>query len=152
VTKLRLATEADIPTLVEMGVDMFAGSSFAALTYAPDKAGEFMRRGIKGAFLAVSVEGEGGAITGCIYGDVIEPWYTSDCMGIEHFLYVRPEHRGSRAALMLVRAWIRWCVSSGAKQLRPATAAKSAEADRLYRAVGFEPVGQLYVMNQKDFP
>lgn len=151
-TRLRLATEADLPELVQMGVGMFEGSSFAALSYAPEKAGEFMSRGIKEAFLAVADDGQGGQIQGAIYGDVIVPWYTTDCMGIEQFLYVRPEYRGGRAALMLIRAWVRWCVASGAKQIRPATAAKSPEADRLYRALGFEPVGTLFVMNQKDFP
>lgn len=150
-TRLRLATEADIPTLVEMGVGMFSGSSFAPMTYSPEKAAQTMAHGIQTAFLAVCVTDDG-VITGAIQGDVIEPWYSTDRMGVELFLYVRPEHRGSRAALMLVRAWLRWCVSSGAKQIRPATAAKSPEADRLYQALGFEPVGALYVMNMKDFP
>ena len=150
-TTLRKATEADIPTLVEMGAGMFEGSSFAPLTYCPEKAAQTMVHGIRTAMLLVTVADDG-TITGAIQGDVIEPWYSSDRMGVELFLYVRPEYRGTRAALKLVAAWARWCVASGAKQLRPATAAKSAEADRLYRALGFEPVGQLYVMNQKDFP
>lgn len=145
-THLRLAREADIPAIVSMGRDMFAESSFAPLTYAPDRVAEFLRRGLTTGLLMVTEDG--GDITGFMQGDVIVPWYTTDAMGVEHFLYVRPQSRGTRASLMLLKAWIRWCQDSGAKQLRPGTAAGSPEADRLYQALGFEPVGALYVMNR----
>ena len=151
-SRLRLATEADIPTLVNMAAAMHAASSFAPLTYSPEKMAQTLAHGISTGFVAVSVDEEGGDITGAIYGDVVEPCWSHDRMGIEVGLYVSPERRGSRGALMLVAAWIRWCVASGAKQIRPGTAATSPAADRLYRSMGFEPAGALYVLNQKDFP
>lgn len=150
-TKLRLATPEDVAEMVECGAQMHAASSFSPLSFSREKVAQNLLNGIETAFVALSVD-DAGRITGGLHGDVIEPYYSTDRMGIELFVYVRPEARGSRAALMLLRAWIRWCVASGAKQIRPATAAKSPEADRLYRALGFEPVGALYVMNAKDFP
>jgi L-amino acid N-acyltransferase YncA len=152
VTRLRLATEEDIPTLVEMAAVMHATSSFAPLAYSPEKMAQSLAQGIRTAFVAVSVDDADGAITGAIFGDVVAPCYSTDRMGVEIGIYVSPERRGGRGALMLVAAWVRWCVASGAKQIRPGTAATSPAADRLYRGLGFEPVGQLYVMNERDFP
>lgn len=148
-TKLRIATEADIPTLLDMGADMFANSSFAPMTYSREKAAATMLHGIKTAFLAVSLN-DAGEITGAIQGDVIEPWYSTDRMAHELFLYVRPEYRGSRAAWMLVRAWTLWSIDSGAKQIRPATAATSEAADRMYSGLGFKRAGSLFVMDVEE--
>lgn len=147
-TRLRLAEEADIPVLVEMGAEMIAGSSFAAMPYSPERTADFLRRCIAQAFAAVATEG--GNITGVILGDVVRPWYSEERMGTEYVLYVRPQFQGSRAALMLVKAWAAWCLDSGALQLRPGTSAGSAAADRLYQALGFERVGTLYVMNRGE--
>jgi L-amino acid N-acyltransferase YncA len=146
VTRLRLAEDEDIPTIVEMGAEMFAGSSFAPLVYTPDKVADFVRRLLGTGLVALSVDDD--AVTGMILGEVTEPWYCAHRMGVEHVLYVRPKYQGSRAALMLVRAWQEWCKGCGAVQLRPATAATSEAADRLYTALGFERVGSLYVMNR----
>jgi L-amino acid N-acyltransferase YncA len=145
-TRIRLADEADIPTIVAMGRDMFAMSSFAPLTYAPEKVAAFLRAGMDTGLLMVAEEE--GEIAGFMHGFVATPWYSTDRMGCESFLYVRPQSRGTRAALMMLRAWVRWCQEAGAVQLRPGTAASSPEADRLYQALGFEPVGALYVMNR----
>lgn len=144
-TRLRLAEHSDVDALVEMGAEMIAGSSFAPMGYAPEKVAEFVRRAIDQGFAAVSEDAD--ALTGVILGDVVEPWYSQHRMGVEHVLYVRPQYQGTRAALMLATAWIRWCRSQGAKQLRPGTAAGSPAADRLYAALGFRPVGSLYVMD-----
>lgn len=145
-TRLRLVEERDLATLVVMGADMFAGSSFSPLTYSPTKVDAFVRRCCATGFAAVAADGE--ELTGVILGDVVEPWYSEDRMGVEHVLYVRPEHQGGRAALMLVKAWARWCWDSGAVQIRPGTSAQSQAADRLYAGLGFERVGALYVMNR----
>lgn len=150
-TKLRLATPEDVPAMVEFGAQMHAESSFSPMDFSREKAAATLLHGIKTAFVVLSLD-DAGEITGGLHGDVVEPWYSTDRMGVELFLYVRPQCRGGRAALMLLRAWVAWCIDSGAKQLRPATAASSPEADRLYRALGFAPVGALYVMNRGDVP
>lgn len=145
-TRLRLVEEGDIPALVEMGAEMIAASSFAPMGYAPEKVADFVRRVSREGLAAVSVEGD--TITGVMLGDVVEPWYSAHRMGVEHVLYVRPQYQGSRAALMLVRAWMQWCSDEGALQLRPGTSARSLAADKLYTALGFERVGSLYVKNR----
>ena len=147
-TSIRAAQEGDVDTLVAIGEEMLAGSSFAPLHYSPLRVAAFVRRCIAEGFAAVSLQGD--EITGVVLGDIVQPWYSEDRMGVEHVLYVRPQHQGSRAALMLVRAWMVWCFECGAKQLRPGTSAGSAAADRLYAAMGFERTGALYVMNRKD--
>lgn len=145
-TTIRSATESDIPALVAMGRDMLGESSFRVMIYSRERTADMIRRCIEGGFAAVSVEGDD--LTGVILGEVVQPWYSDECMGIEHVLYVRPASRGTRAALMLVKAWARWCFDCGAKQIRPGTAAGSEPANRLYQALGFKPAGVLYVMDR----
>lgn len=147
-TRLRLAEEADIPTLVEMGAEMIAASSFAAMPYSPEKTAESIRRDIEHAFAAVSVEGD--IITGVILGDVVQPWYSEQRMAVDYVLYVRPQYRGTRAAVMLVKAWAAWAVDSGAKQLRPGVSTGDPQAERLYEALGFRRVGAVFMMDVPD--
>ena len=149
-TKLRLAEEADIPTIVEFGAAFHAESSFQPMTFAPEKVAINVRHGIEsGLVVLAEVDGR---IVGGMHGDVVEPWYSSDRMGVEYFLYVLPEFRGSWAAVLMLKAWIRWCAASGATQIRPGTAAHiGVKADRLYAGLGFRPAGSLYVMNREQF-
>lgn len=142
-TVIRAVENEDIPALVEMGAEMIAASSLAPLGYSPEKVAAFIPRC---GFAAVTVEGD--ELSGVMLGDIVEPWYGTHRMAVEHVLYVRPQFQGSRAALMLARAWIHWGMELGATQLRPGTAATSEAADRLYVSLGFERAGTLFVMNR----
>lgn len=141
--RLRKATQEDIHAIVGMGPGMIAESSFAGMSYSPEKVARAIT---ECGFACVAVDGD--VVAGVILGDIVAPWFSEDRMGTERVLYVRPEYRGTRAALMLVKAWIVWCWECGAKQIRPGTSATSEAADRLYRAIEFEPAGTLYVMRK----
>lgn len=144
-TKLRLIEEADIQAVVDMGAEMFAGSSFAPLGYAPEKVADFVRRVADSGLAVVSVEGD--EITGLMLGDVIAPWYSAHRMAVDHVLYVRPKYRGSRAALMLVKAWVRWALECGVTQIRPGVSTGDPRAEQLYAALGFQRVGSVFLMD-----
>lgn len=139
--KLRPMEPEDVPTVVDMGRDMIAESSFSSMEFDAEKVTQFVSNC---QFAVVAVLGE--EIVGGIIGDVVEPWYSRDLMGVEHVLYVAPKWRGTPAAVMLIRAWANWCKQMGAKQIRPATAATSLAADRLYSTLGFAKAGSLYLM------
>lgn len=144
-TQLRLIEEGDIPAIVEMGAEMIAVSSFAPMGYAPEKVADFVRRVSREGLAVVSVEGE--AITGLMLGDVIEPWYSAHRMAVDHVLYVRPQYRGTRAALMLVKAWVRWALDCGVTQIRPGVSTGDPRAEQLYAALGFKRVGSVFMMD-----
>lgn len=145
-TKLRLAEEEDIPELLEMGRAHVAASNYAPMGFDDQKAGAFMRKLLVGAFAAVAVSDDG-RIVGAIFGDVVEPWYSTHRMGVEHVIYVRPECRGGRAAWMLVQAWVKWCWAEGAMQIRPGVSTGSDDAGAFYERLGFKRAGALYVMD-----
>lgn len=140
--RLRLVEAGDIPAIVEMGADMVAMGGFAPEDYAPQKVAETIPRF---GFAVVAVDGE--QVAGFMFGEVVSPWYGAHRMATDCALYVRPEFRGTMAALMMVKAWMRWAVDSGAKQLRPGVSAGHPSAERLYERLGFKRVGAAFVLD-----
>lgn len=145
-TQLRLIEEADIPEVLAAGREHIASSNYAPMGFDDEKAAGFIRHLIVNGLAVVAVEE--GQITGGILGDVIEPWYSTNRMGVEHVLYVLPQHRGGRAALMLVRAWVKWCLDSGATQIRPGVSTGCEAAEAFYERLGFKRAGGLFVMDR----
>lgn len=145
-TQLRLIEDSDIPEVLAAGREHIASSNYAPMGFDDEKAAGFIRHLIVHGLAAVAVED--GQIAGGILGDVIEPWYSRNRMGIEHVLYVLPQHRGGRAALMLVRAWVKWCLDSGATQIRPGVSTGCEAAEAFYERLGFKRAGGLFVMDR----
>lgn len=145
-TQLRLIEEADIPEVLAAGREHIASSNYAPMGFDDEKAAGFIRRLMSVGLAAVAVDD--GKIVGGILGDVVEPWYSKNRMGIEHVLYVLPEYRGGRAALMLVKAWVRWCLDEGATQIRPGVSTGCVAAEAFYERLGFKRAGGLFVMDR----
>lgn len=55
-----------------------------------------------------------GKIVGGFFGSLGRFPFCSDLFGMEEGIYVSPEHRGSRAALLLFTAFFNWCHSHDA--------------------------------------
>lgn len=144
-TQLRLIEEADIPAVLAAGREHIASSNYAPMGFDDEKAAVFIRHLMDTGLAAVAVKDR--QIVGGILGDVIEPWYSTNRMGCEYVLYVLPEHRGGRAALMLVQAWVKWCWAAGAKQIRPGVSTGCDAAGVFYERLGFKKAGALYVMD-----
>lgn len=152
-SSVRRAALADVADLVDLARDMHEDSSFAPLQFDPDKLTETLAVMIRhghGVFVA-ELRGE---IVGAIVGYLDSPIFSRDKVAYEHALYVSPEHRSGHLAISLVSAFADWAKQVGAKQIRPGvtTGPVGGGACKLYRAMGFTPVGETFLRNLHENP
>lgn len=95
---------------------------------------------------AIVVEKEG-QIVGGMLGDVITPWYAKKRMGIEHAVYLLPEHRHGLTAARMIQGWVKWCKANDAVQCRAGVTTGNDNLERLYLALGFTRCGGNFVLN-----
>lgn len=143
---IRRASHADIDAMVALVVPYLAESSWSRMAYNPNKTADFLAELIDDKAFVVVAERNGNIIGGMV-GDVVQPWFSDDIMGIEHILYVHPDHRVGKLPYQLIRAWAEWCKDNGAKQIRPIISSGNLSANRLYQAIGFKPVGGAYLLD-----
>lgn len=88
-----------------------------------------------------------GKLIGLFVG-VVAPvhWWNQEKHGIDLILYVLPEHRGSTAAVKLLKAWEDCAKASGAKSVRISVASgfSTERTGRLYERLGYTQLGSLY--------
>jgi GNAT superfamily N-acetyltransferase len=90
-------------------------------------------------------EGPSG-IDGIYIGMLVQQFFTFEITAMDVLFYVRPERRGSRAAVRLFRAFKAWAKSSGAKaiQVGTMTGIDPARAAKFYRGMGLDEIGGVY--------
>lgn len=142
---IRKATIEDIPAIVRMGERLHNESSFSPISYCGERVAQAASALISHGF-AVMAETDGTVIGGMM-GDVLTPWYSTERMGIDYTLYIEPEHRNGILAIRMVRMFEEWCKSMGAVQIRPGVSTGHMSAGKLYRALGYQQVGECFVKN-----
>lgn len=140
---IRQAILSDVPSLVELGKRFNAETSYKHVEYSPERVEATCKLLIDKGFVAVAEKD--GEIVGVMMGDVLTPWYTNDRMGFDYCLYIYPEHRNGLIAVRLVKQFENWCISMGAKQIRPAIGTGIPNGSRLYKALGYKSVGEQFL-------
>jgi len=140
---IRNAIESDIPKLVEMGKKFNADTTYKHVVYSPERVAETCKLMMASGFIVVAEkEGE---VVGVMMGDVYTPWYTTDSMGIDLCLYIYPEHRNGITAMRMIKKFEQWCVGMGATQIRPGIGTGDLSVARLYKALGYQSVGEWFL-------
>jgi RimJ/RimL family protein N-acetyltransferase len=93
----------------------------------------------------VVVAEKDGQVIGGMVGDTVKPIWSEDLIGLDFGFYIKPEHRGHNYAAQMVKAFEVWCFEMGAKQVRPAVSTANAAAGRLYKGLGYKPVGEQFM-------
>src|SRR5690606_34800541 len=88
-----------------------------------------------------------GGFVGRIGGD----WFNNTKIAFDDCLYVKPEFRKSRAAHMLIQAFIRWAQLMGASRIQcgTTTGVESNACIRLYKHFGFTEYGTVLDLELK---
>ena len=150
-TSVRVATLDDIPALVEMGAAMRAESPrYRSQSFDPAKVTQIAHQLIptKG----VGVAERDGKIIGMMAGVVVPTWFGHDLMATDLVLYVKPEHRKTtRAALLLIRAFEAWAEERGAVDIMPgvSTMVEVEGTVGLYEKLGYERYGAAMIKRLK---
>ncbi len=135
--RVREATKADIPRIVEMGERFFQASSFSDFSVYSEKHATKMARHLledEAGILLVTDDLSGMA------GALVYPFYMTGSMTAQElFWWVEPEHRG--VGRLLLDAMERAAKGKGAETLNMA-ALDSLDYERVaavYRRAGFRP-------------
>lgn len=98
--KIRLATQADLPELIDMGKTLHEENGL--LNVSIDRIIATAVKAVTQNGMIIGVIGEVGALEGMICLAVSNYWYTEDMHLEELFSFVRPEYRRSKNAKALV--------------------------------------------------
>jgi GNAT superfamily N-acetyltransferase len=143
-------SEQDIEPMIEMGASMHAESAFAALDYSWSKCRELGHRYIQNPDVNFGAVAEAdGKTVGMLMGYVTDYYFGNDKIACDILWYIDPDHRGSRAAIKLLRAFQRWAKEQGASEvcIGVSTAVEFERTGLLLQRLGYTHVGGNYKLS-----
>lgn len=135
---IRPATDADVPALVALGQRFLAWSPYASLAVTDEALASAIRRVMATGFAMVA--DDAGDPFGALLGVLSSPWVDdSKRIAVELAWWVEPEHRGSTAAVRLLREFQAWAKANGADgvTLSDLVVNGDAPAGELFNRLGF---------------
>ena len=149
--KLRLATVADVPAMVEKGRLAHSESRFSRFPYDERKlvaglAALIAMQESSGSHLCLLAESGDGRLIGMFIGSMEEYFFTRSKSANSVLLWVHPDFRGSAAALRLIRAFCTWAGKRGAVEVSIPieSGVRMAKTDRFLQRLGFVQTGGNY--------
>lgn len=153
---IRPIEERDIPSLVELGAEMHAESSFADVPFDRQLAENMAWHCLHNADWFGVVAEHDGRIIGMFVGNAGPFYFSTTQAGFDKVWYVRPGSRSSVHGVRLLQAFLRWCRERGVTSARigVSTGINIARTDRLMQRLGFAVVGGNYslTLNPADPP
>lgn len=153
VVEVRRATAADLPAFIEMGRALHDESPrYAGMHYDEDKVRETAAM-LEGTLLAETgcmfLATLGGRPIGMTVGIISERFFSRDRFVSDLTMYIRPEHRGGRAFLLLMRALETWTRAQGIDDIAMgvSTEIHAESTVHTYRRLGYTLTG--YTMTKK---
>lgn len=145
---IRPAEERDVEELVSLGRLLHDLSSYREFGYSDEKVAKLLSQLIASPDGCVFVSEQRGEIVGGFAGGITEQWFSTDVVAFDLSLFLHPQKRSGFTAIRLVRAFIAWAKSKGAReiQLGITTGMNEDGTSELYRSLGFEHRGTLFRM------
>lgn len=147
--KLRLSTEHDIDELVGIARELWTASPvYAPYPFSDTRIRNWLYAAVDcpaDTFCMVG-EAEDGRIAGVILACAF-PMLCSDAYAVSELgLFVRPEWRGSRLSLSLLREMEKWARNRGASRICAGSSAAISDeaATRVYTHMGFDTYPSFY--------
>jgi GNAT superfamily N-acetyltransferase len=106
----------------------------------------FIATAIRSDQHAVLLHDGAAGIDGLYIGMLVQQFFTFEVTAMDILFYVRPERRGTRAALRLWRAFESWAHARGAKaiQVGSMTDIDPARTAKFYRGMGLREIGGVF--------
>lgn len=148
-SEVRRATAADTPALIELGRAMHAESPrYRDMPFSETRLQALAARLHSSGTLLVEeaalfiAEADGKPV-GMAIVFIDEPLLSDAKFATDLVVYLKPEHRGGRLFLKLVRAFEAWAIQQGARQivLGVSTGVHSEQTVNAYRRLGYQPAG-----------
>jgi GNAT superfamily N-acetyltransferase len=143
---LRPLTPNDVPQLLELAREMHRTGVYAA--YPMDEARvEFILTRLIEVPDALTIGYEiKGELVGAFVGEVVQDLWVDVRVAVDHAFYVREADRGSRAGILLLRAFENWALENGADVLRPVVYAgiDNQAVSGVLQRMGYESAGTVH--------
>ena len=145
--QIRYVEMADIDQCIQLGYAMHQESVYRVHPYLPDKVAFLVQTCIESREYVGLVAEYSGQIVGFMAGIVGENFFSNTRYANDIALYVRPENRGSTAAVRLISEFLTWADSMGCDEVRCGitTQINDPIAIKLYKRFGFREGGILMV-------
>ncbi len=149
--KIRYATQADIPAMLEIGRSIHAESRFSAMAYDVEKLrtelGYLLQLQEKnGSHCFLVAVNQQGKIVGGFIGALETYFFTRAVSANSILIWVSPAARGSSAAVRMIDVFRRWAIKNRAMEvcLLVASGVTINRTDRFFRKLGFVQTGGNY--------
>ena len=140
-TTIRPATHDDLDLLMPIAESMHIESPrYSKLAFSHDKVLQLYITLIDADSCLMLVAEQDGEIIGGVAGMVTPHWFSDELVANEYGVFILPDHRGGMTAVRLVRGYIEWAKSQGAKmiQLGISTGVHVEQTQALYQAIGLK--------------
>ena len=148
--KVRIGTHEDIPAVVDLGARLHAESpTYRDFPYSRIKVRAVLQQCV-GTLMAPAedavmlVAEEDGRLIGMLLGYLTEGVFVEDLViATDLTFYVEPEHRGTMAAVRLLKAFEVWARTHGATHIAPgiSTRINDERTQRFYERLGYASSG-----------
>lgn len=137
----------DLPVMIDLGSVMHRESAYRDLDYSKDKLLALGTEAIENpdTYYAVIAE-DGEFIQGMFCGFLMEHFFGRDKLAADLLVYVHPKYRGGTLLVRMLKAFEKWAVENGAKEMRMGitTELHQERTGKLYDKLGFPQIGTLH--------
>lgn len=144
---IRAAAASDLPRLVELGAQMHAESPrYSRLAFDRARTAVTLAQLLESDDGFLYVAEHDGLVVGGLAGIASAHWCSHEKVATDLALFVEPAHRGGLEALRLVRTFIAWAGTRGARivQLGVTTGIHVEQTARLYERIGLRQCGLIF--------
>jgi GNAT superfamily N-acetyltransferase len=143
---IRDLTHDDLPQLLELAREMHRTGVYAAYPMDEARVAYILTRLIEvPEALSIGYESNG-ELVGAFVGEIVQDLWVDVRVAADHAFYVREADRGSRAGVMLLRAFEKWASENGADVLRPVVYAgvDNQTVNNVLQRMGYESAGTVH--------
>jgi len=132
-SEIRIAPEKDIPTILDLGEIMVAESRFQEYGLNRKKTAKTITAmiGQPAHSIILLAERMPGDIAGMLAGYVVDFFFCDALVAQDRFFFVKPDARGSSAAIKLLVAFRRWAEQRNVRELNINMSVEKANRERL---------------------
>ena len=136
----------DLSQLLELAREMHRTGVYAAYSMDEARVAFILTRLIEvpeALSIGYEVDGE---LVGAFVGEIVQDLWIDVQVAVDHAFYVRAADRGSRAGIMLLRAFENWANKNGTDVLRPVVYAgvDNQSVSGLLSRMGYETAGSVH--------
>lgn len=145
--KVRQATMLDLINLAPLGIE-YAQEAKGHGSFEFDLETALRNAGttLLGDTGCIQLVHSGSSLAGFLWGHASSLPWSKSILAYDTILYVKPEHRGSKAAYLLMKAWEEWAKSKGAAEVQISIASGIHEEKSIsfFKKLGYSYIGQQF--------